>query len=360
MVNKIEILTPNGWSKFDGVVKYPEQYVTTIVLNNCTISGTNDHNIFYSPTEKKTIAEYKIGDVVYANDKYEKIINIYKDIKKSEVYDILNVEKNNQFYCNSILVSNCEFMGESDTLIDGVKLKNLSKSVLSKKPLFTQFDFNFYKELEVGKRYIIGVDTCMGSSGDYAAIQIFEFPGFIQIAEWTSNTKDQNDQLRIVRDIIKWMYSTLTKLEKRRPEIYWSVENNSSAEGFICTLKERGGPNIYIPEAQLVSDDGKRYGIATTSKSRPLACSKLKIYLENGQMIINSKAFIRQLNFFINIGGKYQAKSGENDDLITSAMVAIMVYLKMKDKVNFDQPYNSRQVSRIMTDFNLPFLYTQY
>lgn len=360
MVNGIKILTPNGWSNFDGVIKHPAQLVTTIVLETCSITGTSDHNIFYSLTEKKPISDYKIGDVVYAHDRFEKVVNIYKDIKKSEVYDILNVEKNNQFYCNGILVSNCEFMGESDTLIDAIKLKNLSQSVLSRKPLFTQMDFNFYKNLEAGKRYIIGVDTCMGSSGDYAAIQIFEFPGFIQIAEWCSNTKDQNEQLRIVRDIIKWMYSSLIKLERRSPEIFWSVENNSSAEGFICTLKERGGPHIYIPEAQLISDDGKRYGIATTSKSRPLACSKLKIYLENGQMIINSKAFIRQLNFFVNIGGKYQAKIGENDDLITSAMVAILVYLKMKDKVSFDQPYNSRQISQKLQDFSLPFLYTQY
>lgn len=360
MTKKIQILTPHGWSDFDGIVKHPEQYVTTIVLETCSITGTNDHNIFYTPTDKKPLSEFQIGDEVCAHDRTEKVVNIYKNIRKSEVYDILNVKKNNQFYCNSVLVSNCEFMGESDTLIDAVKLKNLSQSVLSRKPVFTYMDFNFYKELEAGKRYIIGVDTCMGSSGDFAAIQIFEFPGFIQIAEWTSNTKDQNEQLRIVKEIIKWLYSQLIKLEKRRPEIYWSVENNSSAEGFICTLKERGGPHIYIPEAQLISDDSKRYGIATTTKSRPLACSKLKIYLENGEMTINSKAFIRQLNFFVNIGGKYQAKVGEHDDLITSAMVAILVYLKMKDKISFEQPYNSRQVSQRMKDFSLPFLYSTF
>lgn len=362
MTNEIQILTPDGWSKFDGIQKLPPKQVSMLVLENTSITATNDHNIYYSKTEKKPLEEYKIGDEVYVNDSLSKIVNIHKNIRTEEVYDILNVEKGNKFYCNSVLVSNCQFMGEDNLLIDAMKLKEMSKSVLSKKPVFTHLNFNFYKNLEAGKRYIIGVDTCMGNSGDYAAIQIFEFPGFIQIAEWSSNTQDQNNQLLLVKDIIKFMYDELIKIERRRPEIYWSVENNSSAEGFLCTLRERGGPNIYIPEARLVSDDIKRYGIATTTKSRPLACSKLKIYLETGQMIINSKEFIRELNFFINIGGKFQAKVGEHDDLITSAMVAILAYLKMKETVDFDQPnvIDTSSIQKLTRSMDMPFLYGRF
>ena len=335
MENDLKILTPTGWSKFAGIVKKPKQYLTMLVCDDTTISATNDHKIYYNRFDSKPVSEYKVGDDIFVNDRVHKVIKIYPNYSKEEVYDIIDVEHGNKFWCNSVLVSNCQFMGESDTLIDSMKLKNLSNSVLSRKPIFQECGCNFYKEPEAGKKYIIGVDTCMGSSGDYAAIQIFEFPGFIQIGEWFSNTKDQNTQLETVKNLIQFIYNKTLSDSYIRPEIYWSVENNSSAEGFLCTLQERGGPLMYIPEATMISDDqSKRLGIATTNKSRPLACSKLKIYLESGEMTINSREFIRQLNFFINIGGKYQAKAGEHDDLITSAMVAILTYLKIKDKVD--------------------------
>lgn len=357
MENDLKILTPTGWSKFAGIVKKPKQYLTMLVCDDTTISATNDHKIYYNRFDSKPVSEYKVGDDIFVNDRIHKVVKIYKDYKSDEVYDIINVERGNKFWCNSVLVSNCQFMGESDTLIDSVKLKNLSNSTLSRKPIFQECGCNFYKEPESGKKYIIGVDTCMGSSGDYAAIQIFEFPGFIQIGEWFSNTKDQNTQLETVKNLIQFIYNKTLNDTFIRPEIYWSVENNSSAEGFLCTLQERGGPNVYIPEAIMISDDqSKRLGIATTNKSRPLACSKLKIYLENGQMTINSREFIRQLNFFININGKYQAKVGEHDDLITSAMVAILVYLKIKDRIDLDHETTISSNNLPDINFDMPII----
>ena len=39
-------------------------------------------------------------------------------------------------------------------------------------------DIRFYRDIEPYKKYLIGIDTSMGVTGDFSAIEVFEFPGF--------------------------------------------------------------------------------------------------------------------------------------------------------------------------------------
>ena len=38
----------------------------------------------------------------------------------------------------------------------------------------------------------------MGVTGDFSAIEVFEFPGFYQVAEWKSDSLNQNDQISLI------------------------------------------------------------------------------------------------------------------------------------------------------------------
>ena len=367
----LKILTPSGWSDFAGVDKKPTpQDIWSIIAeyggNYTEIKATPDHKIYYTKKDCKPLQDFNVGDDIFMNDRIGKVISVNKKIDVDYVYDIIDVADGNKFYCNEVLVSNCAFVGESNTLIRYETLQDLSKRTSGIKPLFDYKGFQFYKDLEAGYKYILGIDTSMGSSGDFCAMQIFKFPGFEQIAEFHNNRINQADQVQLVRDVIQYMYNKLLTLEKKRPSIYWSVESNSSAAGFLGVLQERGGNMLYIPEAVFVSDKApEKMGIALTTKSRPLACSKFKSMLEMGEITINSRELVRELNFFIDDSknGKthYAAKAGEHDDLITACFNVLLCYLKVKDtNPNFDTFVNEQPSRYKRFNFSMPFIYSGY
>ena len=366
----IKILTDEGWSNFKGIVRQPkEQHLWTIVAeyggNTTELKATPDQKIYYTKHDCKPLQEYKVGDNIFMNDRIGKVIAIDVNTEVDYVYDVIDVEKGNKFYCNEILVSNCAFVGESNTLIRYETLQELSKRTTGSKPIFEFKGFQFYKEIQAGYKYILGIDTSMGSSGDYCAMQIFQFPGFEQIAEFHNNRINQADQVELTRDVLQYIYSTLINKEKRIPSIFWSVESNSSAAGFLGVLQERGGASLYIPEATFVSEKApEKLGIALTNKSRPLACSKFKSMLEMGEITINSRELVRELNFFIDDSknGKthYAAKPGEHDDLITACFNVLLAYLKVKESIDLDSFMNQTPNRLKRFNFNMPFLHTTY
>ena len=161
--------------------------------------------------------------------------------------------------------------------------------------------------------------------------------------------------------IIEYMY------KKKIPSLFWSVESNTSAAGFLGILQERGGSTMYIPEASFISEKApEKMGIALTTKSRPLACSKFKSMLEAGNIDLLSRELVRELNFFIDDSknGKthYAAKEGEHDDLITACFNVLLCYLKIKDNgIDMDTYVNNDTTMRYKRfNLNMPFLYSRF
>lgn len=95
--DNILILNNKDWSKFDCVVDKGVQEVIKVTYNNKSIVCTPDH-LIWSIEENK----YKPAHTFV----YENIL------KKQHVYDIVNVENGNCFYCNDILVHNCLILDE--------------------------------------------------------------------------------------------------------------------------------------------------------------------------------------------------------------------------------------------------------
>lgn len=333
-----KILTNNGWKKFDGIKKIDNQEVIKITLENDNfIECTNDHKIYINCFECVEAKTLKIGDYVYTDDGLITIKNI-ENVGIKDVYDILNVEDGNKFFANDILVHNCEFIGQSNSLVDSNVIRNMLLELESVTYKFlVDNDIKFYDDLKPYKKYIVTIDTSMGLEEDYSAIQVFEFPGFIQIAEWQADKLNQNLQVEKMKNLTDWMYSDIKSKGNLHPEIYWSLENNGSGEGFICALREKGGTE-YIKRANLITETGnKRIGFTTTSRTKPMACSQLKILLESNRMKINSRNYAIQLsNFSADSAMSYSAKGESHDDLITSSLIMIMVYLQEKNRLDLN------------------------
>lgn len=359
-IHNYKILTPNGWKPFKGIVNKGKQPLLRIVTNNTEISCTKNHMIYINEDSCVEASKLIVGDTIYSKNGYETIVEMLEK-ESDNVYDILDVDDGNKFFCNDILVHNCEFVGNSQAIVNADILKEILDRTRNIDPLYIiDGDVRFFKQIEPNMKYLVALDPSLGVEGDSSAIQIFEFPTFIQAGEWLSDKHDQNKQVDKIKTIVDWLYQQMKDKGNHYPEIYWSFENNTAGEGINVCLKERSNEDgVYIKRGQLINEDGnKRMGFTTDKRSKAMACSQLKIKIETGQMIINSKLYAQQLSNFTLQSTSYAARTGEHDDLITSSLIIIMMYLQMRSSVNLDIPsYTINETkSSINEDFDTPFI----
>lgn len=367
-MNNYKIETSYGWVDFKGIVKHPPKKLIKLTLESGKhISCTPDHKIFTSPFDDKIADKFNVGDYVYTKNGIEKIIKI-ENIEKDYVYDVIDTP-NHRFFANDILVHNCEFIGKTNSLINSQVLRQKMNEINEKRITYkfvVDNDVRFYQDINPWKKYLVAIDTAMGVSGDFAAIQIFGFPGFIQVAEWKSDKLNQNEQIEKIKYIIDWLYAQIKIKGNNHPEIYWSLENNGSAEGFICSLRLLDGetPKGYIKNAKLITERGnKRIGFTTTSKTKSMACSQLKILFENNKFNIYSKEYLLELsNFSAKNATTYSATGENHDDLITSSLIIIMMYIQCKNSLDLDKEiinFNT-ETNDVLNYYDVPFILDCY
>ena len=238
----------------------------------------------------------------------------------------------------------CEFIIYDETLINAIKLVDLAP----KEPVERHGQVRWYKKPRAGHAYLAALDPSLGTGGDYAAIQVFELPGMIQCAEWQHNMTPIQGQIRVLKDIINQIDSTITKHSAKASEIYYSVENNTIGEAALMAIQDQGEENI---KGLFVSEPIKRghvrrfrKGFNTTHKSKISACSKFKEYIENDKMVVHSKNLISELKTFVASGQSFSAKPGEHDDLVSATllicrMIGVIagwdqkLYTRLKDNI---------------------------
>ena len=215
----------------------------------------------------------------------------------------------------------CEFIIYDETLINAVKLVDLAP----KDPVERHGQVRWYKKPRAGHAYLVALDPSLGTGGDYAAIQVFELPNMIQCAEWQHNNTPIQGQIRVLKDIINQIDTTVTTHSPKASEIYFSVENNTIGEAALMAIQDQGEENIkglFVSEPIRRGHVRKfRKGFNTTHRSKISACSKFKEYIENDKMTIHSKNLISELKTFVAAGNSFSAKPGEHDDLVSATLL---------------------------------------
>jgi len=234
----------------------------------------------------------------------------------------------------------CEFLVYDETLINSITLAGMSGI----DPVLKMGQCRWYKKPRDEMIYAIALDPALGTGGNNAAIEIIELPTMEQIGEWHHNTTPVEGQIKILKDINKYIADCCPKMNGQN--IYWSVENNTVGEAALIAIKNLGEENIpglFIAEAIRKGHVRKfRKGFNTTHKSKISACSRLKFFIESGKMKIYSKPLISELKSFIATGVTFKAKSGETDDLVSAMLLAVRMSAVMSD-------WDSR-IFDIMTD----------
>lgn len=223
----------------------------------------------------------------------------------------------------------CEFLVYDETLINSICLAGLE----GREPSLKMGQCRWYKKPSDDMIYTVALDPALGTGGNYAAIQVLELPSMEQVAEWQHNTTAIEGQIKILKDICKYIAESCSKMQGSN--LYWSIENNTVGEAALVVIKNVGEesiPGLFIAEPIRKGHVRKfRKGFNTTHRSKISACSRLKHLVESGKMKINSKVLISELKAFIASGISFKAKAGETDDLVSAMLLAVRMSAVMAD-----------------------------
>lgn len=216
---------------------------------------------------------------------------------------------------------NCEFLVFDETLINSIKLAEM----VGREPAFKTGEVRWWKKPTPGNIYMASLDPSLGTGGDYGAIQVFELPSFEQVAEWHHNVTPIQQQVKILRDMLKFIQEEIG--EENYNQIYWSVENNTVGESALVVIDNLGEetfPGLFLSEPLRKGHVKKfRKGFNTTFGNKISACAKIKYMIEEDKMKIHSRPLLSELKAFIAHGSSYKAKIGEHDDLVSSVLLIV-------------------------------------
>jgi hypothetical protein len=241
----------------------------------------------------------------------------------------------------------CEFLIFDETLINAVRLAEM-KGI---EPTMVMGQTRWYKDINPQATYLVAHDPSLGTGGDYGAIQVFEMPTMEQVAEWRHNLTPIQSQVKVMREILKYIQDRGAE-RGGQPQLYYSVENNSLGEAALIVIRDIGEenfPGLFLSEPIRKGHVRKfRKGFNTTHRTKITACSQLKNMLETQKMKIYSKPLVSELKTFVATGVGFNAKTGEHDDLVSGVLLIIrmasvladwdpQIYDKLTEKITEDQ-----------------------
>ncbi len=266
--SKYEVLTPSGWANFDGVNKK--------TVNQTIIIKFKDGSVLHC-TEKHLIkieGEFIEAEWVSVGQKIEnKIVdNIEYSYEPIEVFDLVNVNRGNEYYTNDIVSHNCEFMGSSGTLLSGAALKSLAFV----KPMhLSENGIKVYQAPIPEHTYAVVVDTSRGKGLDYSAFSVIDVTSlpYRQVCTY----KDNNISPLVYPSIIKRIgdyYNqayVLVEINDNGQQIVDSLFEDYEYENILSTVDLKG-------KVALTWGYGNKScrGIRTTKSVKRLGCSLLK------------------------------------------------------------------------------------
>lgn len=354
--NRYEILTPNGWSDFDGIQKSFRHDLYCVITDNYKIKCTSNHR-FKTKDGFVSLDRLSVGDEIVSKTGLETIINI-SEYNSNFVYDPINVVLNNEYFSNDIISHNCnEYLGSSGTLISGWKLKELS--VINQEPILRKNGIYQYERPERGKQYYLIADTSRGKGLDYSAFSIIDVNQlpYRQVCIFRDNLVTPIDYAEIIHRMAR-IYN----------DAYCLIENNDIGQQ-VADLIYHDYEYENILSTESAGRQGKRIssgfgaskaerGIRTTKTVKSVGCSMLKLLVEQNQLEIVDKNTIQELQTFSKKHDSYQAEDGATDDLVMTLVLFGWLtnqdFFKSSTDINTMNALRERSDEEIMADV-MPF-----
>ena len=112
-----EVLTPNGWSEFKGVqVRQKDCYIKMVFDDGTILECSENHKIKLLNGKFEYVKNIELGTSILALNGNKILVSKEKIDGEIDLYDLIEVKKNREFYSNDILSSNCAFIEKAEEI----------------------------------------------------------------------------------------------------------------------------------------------------------------------------------------------------------------------------------------------------
>jgi len=110
-IDEWEILTPNGWTDFSGIIELEKKVKTIIFQSGKEITASETHRLLLKSGDFIELNNLLIGDIVLSEDGSELVTTISELKNTQKVYDLVEVEsENHRYFTNGLVSHNCDEM----------------------------------------------------------------------------------------------------------------------------------------------------------------------------------------------------------------------------------------------------------
>ena len=323
----ILLSTANGLNHFYQIVKKakepkkPDLHITKEKLDKIpkeSIKSVTEENNLYNVEYNTSSNGFTLYEVDWKDvPRYDKDGNVLDpETFKQQVIDKYGEVYFNQNYANS-------FIGSSYTLINA---ESLSKFTSTDPILKKDNMLDVFKEPQKKHSYILSVDTAKDGQDFFSVhvVDITKFP-FEQVASCNIQT-DYFLMPEYLDDWGKWYNNA-----------YMIIENNDGSGQSVADMMKNDYEyeNLHYDttyDAIKRRNVKKKYpGFRNTPRTRKLVLDTLKLFIENGNLIVNDFHTIDQFYTFILVNGKYQADDGCHDDLVMALAISFAPFCNTKN-----------------------------
>jgi hypothetical protein len=251
----------------------------------------------------------------------------------------------------------CEFLGSTNTLINGSKLRQLT----FRAPLESKDFLDIYEYPENKRTYVICVDVAEGQGLDYSSfsvIDVTEIP-YRQVAKYRNN------------EIAPLLLPTVVySIGKRYNDAFILVEINSIglqvadilhfelAYENLLKFQQKGKQGTQASGGFAAGKNKLAFGLKMSPQTKNIGCANLKALIESDKLIINDADTIMELSSFSANKKSFAAEEGSNDDLaMTLVHFGWLTAQKLfKETVSNDIRYAlQKELSYLQDVENVPF-----
>lgn len=332
LTNKYEILTPDGYRKFEGVEKRVKSEYVKLYLSDGNVVKCSTNHVFISNGVEKKAKDLSFYDVIDTFDNTTVVVNDTELISQPiELFDIIGVDESHLFVVENLISHNCDcsFVSSGDTVIDPEILQFYKETYIQDPIIKDGIDGNLWRweYPDYTKSYMVVADVARGDGADFSAAHVIDIANAAQVAEY----KGKIDT--------KEFGNFLVGLATEYNDALLVVENANIGWACIQQIIDRSYKNLFYMSTDLkyidverqltnryrVQERGLVAGFSTTSKTRPLIISKLDEYFKDSSVTIRSQRLIDELFTFIYVNGRAEAMHGYHDDLVMSFSIALWV-----------------------------------
>lgn len=258
----------------------------------------------------------------------------FEAIEPSVVKTVYNleVEHDNTYVTEFGLVHNCDgdFLSSGHSVVDGNIIDWYQKTYICepKEKRGAENGLWVWDYPDPSKSYMISADVARGDGKDYSAFHIIDIENVEQVAEYQGKL-DTKSYGNLLVALATEYNDALLVIENAN--IGWAVIQQVIDRGYpnlYYTYKEEGytDPSVHIPKGYDLKDKSQMVpGFTNSSKTRPLLISKYEMYFRERTPIIKSNRLAEEMFVFIWSGGRAEAQTGYNDDLVMSFAMGLWV-----------------------------------